>query len=396
MNMEQANYRHNSVPSQSWELLEKGLSKGRCVVPAGKILMVGASGENRERTKSAFGNLDHELIETDSTSEAIGAISLHRVDLVVIDLDAPEMGAVEFCRMVKKAGATQLLPIFVVAGSDDLESEVRAIEAGADEFFLAPLRPLAFRARVQASLRNKAMIDALDDSETVLFSLAQSVEDRDPSLKKHCERLALMASAMGVALGLPPLEIQVLQRGGYLHDIGKVGIPDGILFKAGPLTPDEWEIMKSHAERGERICANMRSLAPVLPIIRSHHERWDGTGYPDGLKGEEIPLLARILQLADIYDALTTERPYKRALRSQEALQVIREEVEKGWRDPRLVELFADLLPSLETAESPEVSSLSLAALANSIERFRTDVGKSETSAALIGTSTAARRLNGL
>ena len=385
MNMEQGNPRENSVPSESWNLLENGLGRGRTVAPRGKVLMVDGSLERRQQTKAALGDLDHELIEANSTSEAIGAISLYRVDLVLIDLEAPEMGAIEFCRMTKKATATQLLPVFVVAGSDDLESEVRAIEAGADEYFVAPLRAQAFRARVQASLRHKAVIDSLDDSETVLFSLAQSVEDRDPSLGQHCERLSLMAAAMGVALGLPPREILVLQRGGYLHDIGKVGIPDGILFKAGPLTPDEWEIMKSHAERGERICKSMRSLEPVLPIIRSHHERWDGSGYPDGLKGEAIPLLARILQLADIYDALTTERPYKRALNPQEALRVIREEVDKGWRDPRLVELFADLLPMFDTPSSPDFSRLSLHALASSIERFRSDADKTQSSAALIG-----------
>ncbi len=298
--------------------------------------------------------------------------------------------------MLKKASATQFLPVFVVAGSDDLDNEVHAIEAGADEFFVAPLRPQAFRARVQASLRQKAKIDSLDDSETVLFSLAQSVEDRDPSLGQHCERLSLMAAAMGVALGLPPQEILNLQRAGYLHDIGKVGIPDDILFKAGPLTPEEWEIMKSHAERGERICSSMRCLAPVLPIIRNHHERWDGSGYPDGLKGEAIPLLARILQLADIYDALTTVRSYKRALSPEEALRVIREEVDKGWRDPRLVELFADLLPMFETPSSPDLSHLSLNALAASIERFRSDAGKAESTAALVGKREPTGQLSGL
>ncbi|MBV9406735.1 MAG: HD domain-containing protein, partial [Acidobacteriaceae bacterium] len=116
-----------------------------------------------------------------------------------------------------------------------------------------------------------------------------------------------------------------------------------------------------------------RSLALVLPIIRHHHERWDGTGYPDGLKGDEIPVLARILQLADIYDALTTARPYKRALSPEDALQVIRSEVKKGWREPRLVEVFADILPMFRTATLPDISRLSLHALAASIERFRKD-----------------------
>jgi cyclic di-GMP phosphodiesterase len=343
----------------------------------GKILIVDSSAVNRERLRKMLGEVDHELSEATTTSEAIGAISLHRVDLVLIDVAAKELGAVEFCRMLKKASATQFLPVFVMAACDDLENEVLAIEAGADEFLVAPLRPRALLARVQASLRHKAMIDSLDDSETVLFSLAQSVEERDPDLGQHCQRLALMAAAMGLALDLPASDILALQRGGYLHDVGKVAIPDHILFKPGPLTPEEWEIMKTHAERGERICSSMRSLAAVLPIIRHHHERWDGSGYPDGLKGEEIPLLARILQLADIYDALTTVRPYKRALSPDEALAMLRQEVAKGWRDPKLVDTFSDILPMFRTPTPPDFSRLSLHALAASIERFRKDPSRS-------------------
>lgn len=360
------------MPLQNWTLLRQDLNEASALSVRGRILIVDASEANRRNVRAALRDLDHELIEASSTSEAIASISLHRVDLVLTDLFVPELGATEFCRMLKKATATQFLPVFVTAPSDDLENEVRAIEAGADEFFVTPLRPRAFRARVQASLRHKAMIDSLDDSETVLFSLAQSVEERDPALGQHCQRLALMGAAMGVALALPAPEILALQRGGYLHDIGKVAIPDHILFKPGALTDEEWEIMKSHAERGERICSNMRSLAPILPIIRHHHERWDGTGYPDRLKGEAIPVLARILQLADIYDALTTVRSYKRALSPEEALQIIREEVAKGWRDPQLVEVFADILPMFRTpAATHDFSRLSLHALAASIERFR-------------------------
>jgi putative two-component system response regulator len=310
-------------------------------------------------------------VEAGTTSEAVTAISVHSADLVLIDLGAPELGAAEFCRMLKKAAATQFLPLFVMAHSADVEAEAHTIDAGADEFLVRPFRAPALRARIQASLRHKAMIDSLDDSETVLFSLAQSVEERDASLGQHCHRLALMGAAMGIALGLPANDILALQRGAYLHDIGKVAIPDNILFKAGPLNEDEWEIMKSHAERGERICSSMRSLTPVLPIIRHHHERWDGTGYPDGLKGEEIPLLARILQIADIYDALTTSRPYKRTLTSDEAVLIIREETDRGWRDPQLVDKFAEILPMFRTSNMPDFSRLSLHALAASIERYR-------------------------
>src|SRR5579884_112980 len=311
------------IPIGSWAGQQKNTVAGAMPVNRSTILVVGGRPSDRKSIREALGPLDHVVVEAGTTSEAVAAISVHQVDLVLLDLAVPEMGAPEFCRMLKKATATQFLPLFVMADSDDLESEVHTIDAGADEFLVRPFRAPALRARVQASLRHKAMIDSLDDSETVLFSLAQSVEERDPALGQHCHRLALMSAAMGIALNLPGSEILTLQRGAYLHDIGKVAIPDQILFKPGPLTAEEWEIMKSHPERGERICSNMRSLAPVLPIIRHHHEKWDGTGYPDGLKGEEIPLLARILQLADIYDALTTERTYKRALSSEEALRIV-------------------------------------------------------------------------
>ncbi len=321
--------------------------------------------------RSALGEFEHDVIEASSTTEAIAAISMQGVDLVLINQFAPEVGATEFCRMLKRAHATQFLPVFVVASCDDVDAEVSAMEAGANEFLIAPLRPKAFRARVQASLRHKAMFDSLNDSETVLFSLAQSVEERDPTLGAHCERLSLMSCAMGIAMGLPPRHISALQRGGYLHDIGKVAIPDSILFKPGPLSEEEWIIMKSHPERGERICRHMRTLSDVLPIIRHHHERWDGSGYPDGLKGDEIPLLARILQIADIYDALTNSRCYKRALTTDEALDIVCSEARKGWRDKEIVEVLGDVLPMFRTPAPADLSGLWLQSLAASVERFR-------------------------
>lgn len=342
-----------------------------------RILIADECEIKRRELREALSGLRAEFFEAATTGEAITAISLNRVDLVLIDLNLGEMGAIELCRVLRKTVAMKFLPLFVVSSSDDIENEVRAIEAGADGFFISPLRPRIFQARVQASLRHKAMIDSLDDSETVLFSLAQSMEDRDPGLGQHCERLALMASAMGSALGLPGSDIVALQRSGYLHDIGKVAVPDHILFKAGPLSPEEWEVMMAHPERGERICSNMRSLHPVLPIIRHHHERWDGSGYPDKLKGEEIPLLARILQLADIYDALTTARPYKRAFSATEAIAIIREEAARGWRDPRLVEQFSEILPMFRTTASAcDISQASLQALSSSLNRaFKQPIG---------------------
>jgi putative two-component system response regulator len=309
----------------------------------------------------------HEVVEAQTTTEALTIISTRQIDVVLVDLLAPELGGPEFCRILKRNPHTQFLPVFIVADSDDVDNEVLAINSGADEFLARPLRPLAVSARIQASLRHRAMIESLDDSEAAFFSLAQSVEERDPAVGSHCQRLALMATAMGLTLGLPSDQILALQQGGYLHDIGKVAIPDRILLKAGPLTSEEWEIMRTHAERGERICSSMRSLSSVLPIIRHHHERWDGSGYPDRLRGEQIPVLARIVQLADIYDALTADRPYKPAYSSEEAMRVLREEADRGWRDPFLVETFTDVLPMFRTQTPIDLSTASLQALAASI-----------------------------
>jgi HD-GYP domain-containing protein (c-di-GMP phosphodiesterase class II) len=182
-----------------------------------------------------------------------------------------------------------------------------------------------------------------DESEGILFALAQAVEQRDSITAGHCEGLALTSLALGVGLCLDRPSLLALYRGGYLHDIGKVGIPDSILFKPGPLTAEEWVVMRSHPARGEEICRHVKSFVAVLPIIRHHHERWDGSGYPDGLRGEQIPLLARVLQIVDIYDALTNPRPYKPAYTAKQALRVIEEETACGWRDPEIVQVFFNI-----------------------------------------------------
>ena len=178
------------------------------------------------------------------------------------------------------------------------------------------------------------------ETEAVLQSIARMVEQRDSHTAGHCERLAFSAVALGVAMRLDSTSLVSLYVGGYVHDVGKVGVPDSILFKPGKLTAEEWEIMRAHPVRGEEICRPLKSLRTVLPLIRHHHERWDGSGYPDGLRGTEIPLLARVLQVVDIYDALTHPRPYKHAYSSAHALDTLQEETDRGWRDRDIASLF--------------------------------------------------------
>ena len=215
----------------------------------------------------------------------------------------------------------------------------------------------------------------VNETEEILFALAQAVEQRDNQTAGHCERLALISVSLGYAMGLEIGCLLALYRGGYLHDVGKVGIPDSILFKPGRLTASEWVVMRSHAVRGEEICRHLKSLAPVLPIIRHHHERWDGSGYPDGLAGEQISLLARILQVADIYDALISPRPYKRAYTPKEALALMQEETERGWRDPEIVKLFFKLHPDVISkigaySASNDRSLLAMRSSVAGLERF--------------------------
>ena len=201
----------------------------------------------------------------------------------------------------------------------------------------------------QVTLFSASEVSALDESAYTLFALAEAMDQRDTHTAGHSERLACLSVNLGIALGLGDPSLRILYCGGFLHDIGKVGIPDTILFKPGSLTDIEWDTMRSHTTKGENICRHLSSLSPVLPVIRHHHERWDGSGYPDGLRGEQIPLLARVLQVADIYDALTNPRPYKPAFSNQEALRILEQETERGWRDPRIMKTFFHLHERLQT-----------------------------------------------
>ncbi len=336
-------------------------------IPA-TILIVDSEEINRRLLKAIFKTTPYKILEARRASEATALLESEKIDLVILDLMLPEMSGPELCRWMKARRLTQLTPVLMITSIHGVENEIAGISSGADEFLIKPLHPAVVRTRVRAMLRNKALIDSLEEAETILLALAQTVESRDPYTGKHCQRLAVSAVMLGEALGLSSQDLTALYRGGYLHDIGKIAIPDAILFKRGKLSSEEWEIMRSHPVRGEDICRPMQSLAPVLPIIRSHHERWDGTGYPDGLAGDEIPLVARILQVVDIYDALTTERPYKPALSPEEAFVVMQEEVLRGWRDPELVPLFES---TIQTNPSADLTSLEA-----SLENMRTAVSR--------------------
>jgi len=308
------------------------------------ILVVDPVDFNRSLLRGMLKAGNYRLLEARAPEEALEVLDTERVDLVIAEMVMPQMSGLEFCRRLKSVRRTQLLPILLVTNLNGVENEVAGLESGADEFLTKPLHPLIVRTRVRAMLRNKMATDSLEEAETILFALAQTIEERDMDTGNHCQRLAALSVALGLAIGLPEEDLVALHRGGYLHDIGKVAVPDEVLFKKGRLNEADWVVMRAHTIKGEAICRPMKSLASVLPIIRHHHERWDGSGYPDGLAGEQIPLLARVLQLADIYDALTSRRSYKEAYSPAKAIEILSEEARCGWRDPELVTVFCELV----------------------------------------------------
>lgn len=290
----------------------------------------------------------YEVIEADSGPKALKMVQTVPPDLILLDVMMPGMDGFEVCRQLKKNEQTRLIPIIFITALNDRRSRLKGIEAGGDDFLSKPFDQLELSARVKSLVHQKQLNEELDHAEKVLFSIASTIESRDPNTGDHCDRLVQRGEEFGNFLKLSRTDIRNLKWGAYLHDIGKVGIPDHVLLKQGKLSPEEWSIMQQHVIIGEQICKPLRTMRGVLPIIRHHHEKWDGAGYPDGLQGEAIPYLAQIFQLIDIYDALTSERPYKQALSPQESIKVMALETQRGWRNPELMKQFAQFIQGQE------------------------------------------------
>jgi len=286
----------------------------------------------------------YEVVTASNAEEAEAEIRRQPPDLILSDVMMPGKSGYELCRELKENPATRLIPFVLITGLSDSGDKVRGIDAGADDFLNKPVLAEELIARVKSLLRLKDFTDELENADSVLCTLGLIVESRDPYTEGHCERLAVHAPDLGRHLGLDEDSLLGLKRAGYLHDLGKIAVPDEILKKGSNLAPEEWAIMKLHPITGESICKPLKSLRLVLPIIRYHHEHSDGSGYPDGLRAGEIPLLPRILQVVDVYDALRTARPYKPALSHDQAAQTMRDEASRGLWDIELVAEFFSML----------------------------------------------------
>jgi len=314
---------------------------------AATILVVEDDPAIRDVLTELLTGIGHSIVMAESAERAVSLLDVIAPDLVLTDVHMGAMSGIELCARIKSDPRYELTPVVVLTAGSDVDARVAGLAAGADDFFPKPVDFNELRTRVAALLRVKTLLDQLERAEVVITTLALTIEARDTYTGGHCERLSRYAAAVGQALGVDAVTVRSLRLGGYLHDLGKIAVPDGILLKPGPLDALERERIRAHPGAGADLVLGLKSLEDVRPIMRHHHERWDGSGYPDGLKGDAIPLGARIIAAADVFDALSTARPYKPALSREESLAILRRETEAGYWDPQVVQVFLDVLREL-------------------------------------------------
>ena len=306
--------------------------------------------DDHEPTVTGLGELlqrAHYDICTTTSGRAAVQLALERLpDAILLDVGMPDLSGLEVCAQLKADDATRLIPIVLMSGSHERDRRIAGLAAGADDFLAKPVDSEELAARVRSLVRVKRLTDELESAEALFLTLGRIVEARDSSTHGHCERLAAYATALGTSCGLDGADLIALRRGAFLHDIGKIAIPDRVLLKRSRLTTREYALIKTHPVVGDELCRTVRSLDAVRPIVRHHHERLDGLGYPDGLSGDDIPLLAQIVTIVDVYDALTTDRPYRKAMSRTAAFATMRAEASAGAYSTGLIDRFVRLVRS--------------------------------------------------
>lgn len=304
------------------------------------ILLVNPDVSNRSDWEALLTSFGYKVFFADDGKTALDSCAELQPDFVLIEGPLPDISGVEVARRIKSSPLTQFTPIvLILTGIALCEASRGLLPDNVDDFWSRPASRWEALNRIQGLLRLRTYID--QQAESVAFSLARSLDAKDPSSAGHSDRVREYGAQLGASIGLAGEEMAALRMASLVHDVGKVAVPDSILFKAGALTPVEMEVVRQHPVVGETICAPLKSFRDALPIIRHHHERMDGSGYPDGLKGEDIPLVARVTQIVDIYDALTTDRAYRKALSSDVALSTMEAEASRGWLDTRLLTEFS-------------------------------------------------------
>lgn len=341
-----------------------------------RVLVVDDEPAHRMLEREILSGAGMTVDEAASAEDALASLRTRDYDAVLVDKFLPGMNGDELCHAIRHDIRRPFLPPIMVTGSGRHEQMARSMSMGATDYLNKPYHPVELLARTFSAVRFKRATDQLDSAESVLFALARMVEARDGETGDHCSRLAHASVVFARSLGLDEVSQESLRRAGVLHDIGKLAIPDSILLKPASLTEAEWAIMRQHTVIGAALVSELRSMSAVQPIIRHHHERWDGSGYPDGLAGEAIPYLAQVFQLVDIHDALANPRPYKSAWSFDRIRAAFEEEAQRGWRNPDLVEKFLRLLradPEALTLTSADSTEGGLAVYRQVIRALGTD-----------------------
>jgi putative two-component system response regulator len=318
-----------------------------------RILVVDDEPLNRLLIAEVLGPLGYHLSEACDGEEALEAVEKQVPDLVLLDVFMPKLDGYQVCERLKQNPKTKLIPIIMLTSLDQLADRIRGVEAGADDFLSKPFHLAELIARVRSLVALKRYTDELENASAVLRGIAGVVENRDAYTGHHCKRVGDYGASVALIMGLNAEDVRVIRLAGLFHDLGKISVPDRILRKPGPLDTDEYKVMQTHPAAGATLVEPMKTMAKVIPLIRHHHERLDGSGYPDGLSGNQISLSIRIISVSDIYDALATRRPYKDPFPHDKCLHILREEAARGWWDPNVVEaLSAVVQPTAASSHS--------------------------------------------
>jgi putative two-component system response regulator len=275
-------------------------------------------------------------------------VSEQRPALVLLDIDMPVANGIEVTRRLRRHYSNAELPIILITGHHETPTKVAALEAGATDFVTKPYEPTELIARVRSSLRTHAAFQHLESAEGVIAALANAVEAKDPTTEQHCSRLAASTVELARGLGIVGEELSAISFGAVLHDIGKIGVPERVITKAAALDATEMAAMRQHPVIGAAIVGPLRMGRLVAPIVRGHHERWDGTGYPDGLAGLAIPVGSRLVAIVDAYDAMTHDRPYRAAMPHDRARAELVRHAGSQF-DPELTRRFTEFIENAPT-----------------------------------------------
>jgi len=318
------------------------------------VLVVDDFSSNLELLETVFTNAGFEVFSAMDAFSALSIFETHEIDIAIVDVMMPGMDGFELCRRLKSRTEKKFFPVILLTALTDRQSRITGLECGADDFISKPFDAAELTIKSRSLIKLKTLQDELEHSENVILTLAVAMEARDPYTRGHSTRVGEISMAFASFLGFGRKEQEYLKKAGILHDIGKIGVSTDLLCKNGKLTSEELEAIKRHTIIGEEICKPLVSIKGILPVIRSHHERWDGTGFPDGLAGEDIPFNARLLSIVDAFDAMVSKRPYRAGRSLDTAVQVFRKEQYGGQWDPGLVDHFIGMMNRMEAKRTEE------------------------------------------